>query len=510
VLWTWGAIGVKLKVQSMFIICLSMILFFTFLILVTRPLLMKNAVLLDQVKMENDMEMFENYIETEKEYLNRLSLNWAARDETYEFINNINQNYIERNLLGDAFENFEIAYMFFFDRNNKYIYGKGIEPINWEFKTSIQDLIKVHDYQENAFIVRTTRGLAFVDVEPVFRNNGKGISNGNFVMIRFIDKKFLTSVENELAIDLVKYDQVTRAKPPSYETRIVNDKELQGTLYLSEEKADEYSQFVLQHKREYYLEKSKSINELFVIFFTMILLFIFLIYVLLDHLIVSRVSRLSKQLRSIQKSKDISNRLSHSRKSKDEIYILERTVNEMLFSLEESHDEIKRLAYHDYLTLLPNRYRLQNDFDFFVESSERIAVLFLDLDGFKVINDTYGHAAGNLLLIEVANRLTAIMKNEPGMVSRIGGDEFIVLIRNKDRQELAVIGELITQTISEPYLINEMEMQITTSLGISQLPEDGHTFEELVNHADSAMYKSKRNGKNQTAFYSEQLSPLHN
>jgi diguanylate cyclase (GGDEF)-like protein len=187
----------------------------------------------------------------------------------------------------------------------------------------------------------------------------------------------------------------------------------------------------------------------------------------------------------------------------DEIYILERTVNEMLFSLEESHGEIKRLAYHDYLTALPNRYRLQNDFDSFVQSSERIAILFLDLDGFKDVNDTYGHAAGNLLLKEVANRLTTIMVNESGMVSRIGGDEFIVLIQHRNRQELTELGDLITQSISKPYPINEMELQITTSLGISQLPEDGHTFEELVNHADSAMYDSKRNGKNQTAFYSE-------
>lgn len=493
----------------MFIICLSMILFFTFLMLVTRPLLMKNAVQLDQVGMEMDMEMFENYIETEKDHLNRLSLNWAIRDDTYEFINNVNPKYIGRNLLGDTFENLEIGYIFFFDRNDQYLYGKGIDTIDWAFKQSIHEFIKTHEYQENAFIVRTTRGLAFVDVEPVFRSNGKGISNGNVVMIRFIDKSFLTSLEKELAIDLVKYDQVTRVKRPSYEIRNENDEKLQGTLYLTEAKVGEYSQFTLEHNREYFLEKSKSINELFVTFFIMILLIFFLIYVLLDRLIVSRVTTLSQQLREIQKTKDISNRLSYSRKSKDEIYILERTVNEMLFSLEESHDEIKRLAYHDYLTSLPNRYRLQNDFESFVQSSERIAVLFLDLDGFKAVNDTYGHASGNLILKEVANRLTTIMENESGMVSRIGGDEFIVLIQHKDRQELAEIGDLITQTISEPYHINEVEMQITTSLGISRLPEDGHTFEELVDHADSAMYESKRNGKNQTAFYSKQeSSPL--
>lgn len=166
--WTWGATGMKLKVQSMIIICLSMILFFTFLMLVTRPLLMKNAVQLDQVGMEMDMEMFENYIETEKDHLNRLSLNWAVRDDTYEFINNANQNYIEQNLVDDTFENLEIAYMFFFDKNDQYLFGKGKDTIDWAFKQSIHDLVNTNDYQKNAFIVRTTRGLAFVDVERVF------------------------------------------------------------------------------------------------------------------------------------------------------------------------------------------------------------------------------------------------------------------------------------------------------------------------------------------------------
>jgi sensor domain CHASE-containing protein len=297
VLWTWGATGMKLKVQSMIIICLSMILFFTFLMLVTRPLLMKNAVQLDQVGMEMDMEMFENYIETEKDHLNRLSLNWAVRDDTYEFINNANQNYIEQNLVDDTFENLEIAYMFFFDKNDQYLFGKGKDTIDWAFKQSIHDLVNTNDYQKTVYL-RTTRGLAFVDVERVFRSNGKGVSNGNVVVIRFIDKRFLTSLEKELAIDLVKFDQVTRVKQPSYEIRNANDKKLQGTLYLSEVKTGEYSRFVLEKNREYFLEKSKSINELFAIFFIMIL-FIFLMIYVLYRLIVSCLLIVGN--RSIQK-----------------------------------------------------------------------------------------------------------------------------------------------------------------------------------------------------------------
>ncbi|MFX3674762.1 MAG: diguanylate cyclase domain-containing protein [Paenisporosarcina sp.] len=494
----------KLKVQSMFIIGLSMILFLAFLILVTRPMLIKDAVELDHHSIEMNMKSFKNYINREKDRLNRLSIDWAVWDDTYEFINGESTNYIERNLVSSNFPNLNIAYMLFFDNRTQYVYGKGVKPVDSELKDFIQNLILTNDYQEEAYIVRTPRGLAFVDVEKVFPSNGEGPSNGSFVTIRFIDKKFITLLEKELSINVIGYDHVSRITPPSNEIQTVNNHKLQGSLYLNEVNSGEYSQFVLEHNREYYLQKSAGINNLFITFLIMILLFIAVIYVLLDRLILSRVTTLSMQLRAIQKSKNISNRLSHSRNNKDEIYVLERAVNGMLYSLEESQDEIKRLAYQDFLTSLPNRYRLQHDFDFFVQSSEKIAVLFLDLDGFKGINDSFGHAAGNLLLIEVANRLTTLIDDEAGMVSRIGGDEFIILIQDKDRIELQEFGQLITKTISEPYTVNEMEMQITTSLGISQMPEDGHSFEELVNHADTAMYESKRNGKNQIAFYNNE------
>lgn len=478
-----------------------MILFLAFLMLVTRPMLIKDAVQQDHHGIEMDLNMFKNYIDTEKDRLNRLSIDWAVWDDTYQFVNGKSTNYIERNLASSNFPNLNLAYMLFYDNKNHYVYGKGIDRVDTKLKDYIQNLIVTNDYQEEAFIARTPRGLAFVDVEEVYKSNGEGNSNGNFVAIRFIDETYLSFLENELSLNVIGYNRVSRVNPPPDEIQTVSNEKLHGTLYLNEVKAGEYSQFVLEHNRDYYLQKSADINNLFLTFLIMIFLFIAVLYVLLDRLILSRVTTLSMQLRAIQKSKNISYRLSHSRKSKDEIYVLERAVNEMLYSLEESQDEIKRLAYQDYLTSLPNRYRLQHDYDVFVESSEKIAVLFLDLDGFKGINDSFGHAAGNLLLIEVANRLKSVIDEETGMVSRIGGDEFIILIQNKNRSELEEFGKLITETISEPYLVNDMLMQITTSLGISQMPEDGLTFEELVNHADTAMYESKRNGKNQFAFY---------
>ena len=186
---------------------------------------------------------------------------------------------------------------------------------------------------------------------------------------------------------------------------------------------------------------------------------------------------------------------------RDDRVLLERTTNELLESLEQSHKEIKRLAYHDYLTGLPNRFKLKKDFDDMSNTDNSFALFFLDLDGFKYINDGYGHTVGDMLLQEVASRLTTSIIHENAIISRFGGDEFVILVQQLSYHDLENLGDLLNEVISEPYELNGIIARITTSIGISRMPEDSESFDQLIQHADQAMYDSKRNGKNQFAFY---------
>lgn len=499
----------KLKVQTLLIIGTSMVLFLAFLMLVTRPLLIRDGDHLDRERLELKMDMVHNYFESQKEGLNRISLDWAVWDDTFEYVDGNDRNYVERNLMDATFDNLEIMYMLFYDKNNQYINGSGIEPIDSSMKQTMQTLIDNTKDQELPFLTSTPKGLALIDIEKIYPSNGEGPSNGKMVMIRLIEQPFFETLEMNLSLQLESFTQVTKQSSRLKDIQIISNKQLLGTLYIEEITAGKYIEVSMLQNRDYFLQKLESINNLFITFIVMILMIVLLIYISLDRLIVSRVTTLSGQLRDIQESKDGSTRLGYSRKNKDEIYVLEQTVNDMMQSLEESHDEIKRLAYLDFLTGLPNRFRLQRDFESFAQSSERLGTLFLDLDGFKAINDVYGHAAGDSLLQAVASRLTTLMQDTPGMVARIGGDEFIILVQHQQQEELSSFAQLITEVISEPYEIQGITMHITSSLGISQLPKDGQKFYELLNHADTAMYISKKNGKNQFTFYennSENLS----
>jgi len=162
--------------------------------------------------------------------------------------------------------------------------------------------------------------------------------------------------------------------------------------------------------------------------------------------------------------------------------------------------EIKNLAYHDYLTGLPNRMSLSKKLNHSIFSASKIekilAVIFMDLDDFKMINDTMGHDIGDQLLIEVSKRLVNTLR-ECDTVARIGGDEFIILIEDVEEMDYVnIVSEKILNSFNDPFKFNNQDCFITTSVGVAIYPTDGYSSEELIKNADIAMYKAKKNGKN--------------
>ncbi len=170
--------------------------------------------------------------------------------------------------------------------------------------------------------------------------------------------------------------------------------------------------------------------------------------------------------------------------------------------------KLKQMAYYDKLTDLPNRNLIQKHLKKTLARSKRheysFAVMFIDLDGFKAINDELGHECGDLLLVEVADRLNNAVREED-LTGRLGGDEFIIVFEETNENEVELIAERILTSASKPYMINENEANISPSIGISLFPQDGEDIETLIKNADTAMYFAKNNGKNSFKFYSPDL-----
>jgi diguanylate cyclase (GGDEF)-like protein len=202
----------------------------------------------------------------------------------------------------------------------------------------------------------------------------------------------------------------------------------------------------------------------------------------------------------------------------DFVELLQRLAENVSFALEdferidEKHEAEKRIQYlgtHDGLTGLPNRIMFSQLLDLSIKSAHRNgqkrAILFIDLDRFKTINDTLGHAAGDFMLVEVARRLRSCVR-ESDMVARLGGDEFVVLLDDiADADQAAQVARKLLLSLSPPIVVAGHDCRTTASIGIALYPENGLDEQTLTKNADMAMYFAKDEGKNDFRFYSSKV-----
>ena len=160
-------------------------------------------------------------------------------------------------------------------------------------------------------------------------------------------------------------------------------------------------------------------------------------------------------------------------------------------SLAEANRELAQLALHDTLTRLPNRILLEDRLDQAISKADRegthFALMFMDLDGFKAINDAYGHDVGDRLLVAVTQRLLHLLKGQ-FTLARIGGDEFVLLAEGEGPDDAASLANSLVRAIDSPFTLDPYELVVTLSIGIALYPHDGKTERELMFNADAAMY----------------------
>jgi diguanylate cyclase (GGDEF)-like protein/PAS domain S-box-containing protein len=209
------------------------------------------------------------------------------------------------------------------------------------------------------------------------------------------------------------------------------------------------------------------------------------------------------------------------RRARDEleVRVLERTAelagaNALLegeiVERRQAEARVHHMAYHDSLTGLPNRALLSDRLDRAMlaarRDARRLAVLFIDLDRFKTINDSLGHLTGDHLLKEVANRLCRVVRASD-TVARLGGDEFVVLVPGVHApEECSQVGDKIIEALAAPFPFEGRSLHISPSIGICLYPDDGTDVETLMRHADAAMYHAKANGRNNYQFFTQRMN----
>jgi len=203
-------------------------------------------------------------------------------------------------------------------------------------------------------------------------------------------------------------------------------------------------------------------------------------------------------------------RFEESEKQQKTLASRNTQLQQEILKRQEGERLLAHLAHHDTLTDLPNQLRLQQHLKQALQQAHRhghqVAVLFIDLDRFKNVNDTLGHPVGDELLRATAARLTTVLRNED-LIARLGGDEFIVILERLGiAQDAGLVAEKLLDALSQPFTIHSREVFLTASIGISLYPSHGQDVTEMIMNADAAMYRAKALGRNNFQFYSTELT----
>ncbi|HEU5281932.1 MAG TPA: EAL domain-containing protein [Gammaproteobacteria bacterium] len=341
------------------------------------------------------------------------------------------------------------------------------------------------------------------------------------------------------------------AKTNKHYSEPINDTLLEGYTLIRDINNEPIGMFRMKTPRAIYGTGVRAVNYYLSTFMVLAVIFSLFMLWLLRKLIISRLEKLDHQVAKISETHAIDQRVEAS--GNDELSSVATAINHMLDIIQVSQEQLEhrveertlelqktneqlqeeiterksvereliihkehlvRLAHYDNLTSLPNRVFFNEILNKAISHASRndkvLAILFIDLDRFKTINDALGHTVGDLVLKEMSARFSNLLRSGD-ILARLGGDEFIVLLNDiGDMQQAAAVATKVLTSSSQPVLVESHEFFITASIGISVFPNDGHSLEDLQKNADMAMYKSKRNGGGVFHFYSHEMDTAAN
>ena len=496
-----------------------------------------------------------NIINQKKNTLAVAAADWAVWDDTYDFAVNGNDDYRDENLYEYEFYINDWNYFAIIGPHGDYVYDQWYDLEEDKFVPSYSGLASVieesgilhnsdMDYAISG-IIQVPEGLMLIASHPILTSSYDGPPNGNLVTARFLDDSLIQTFSEQVMLDISlksmegeKLGLITDQSIDSVLIQRINDRELlvQTTLF------DVFNQPIAELEvamdRNTYTVGMNGIRySLYAIMAAGLIASIFIV-LFLEKRIISRIVGLNEEVYEIGQGLLKSKRVK-TQKETDEICLLAKQINIMLDKIEESeidlreshHNleklveertqelvdsnllleseieerkktevEIKKMAYHDHLTGLPNRRMFNERLEqaiFLAKRMERtFGIIFIDIDSFKIVNDTMGHDHGDELLKEIANRLLyATRKSDT--VCRVGGDEFIISVQNlASPEDILIIADKLINCLREPIKLKGQDLFVTASLGISMYPADGEDVVTLIKNADIAMYTAKEKGKN--------------
>lgn len=564
--------SVKLKNKILIAVGLAWALFLCITYVGSRTFLLNSFLDLEQKRADENLGRVDQALDQVNYALSTFTSDWSHWNDLYDYMQGKKPNYVPDNLNMTAFVNSHINLVSYWDKFGKIVVGAAVDtdkqiliafPKGLErYLSSNSKLLKRNSGDVRGYILvepgimliassMVTDGdvlLPPLGVSIFGRNLDQALISKLMETTKVDIKLFLPSQIKTSAFLSTTYKTISSTKSGHF-IKPVDEDNLQGFTIIKDINNMPIGMLQMTTPRSIYQKGLATINYYLISFCFLAIIFSFLMLKLINVMVTRRLEKLDHQLSTISSSNDLGQRVDAE--GSDELSSVSIEINYMLDIIQASQENLERrvqertkelqtinlqlqkeiterktverelvmhkehlirIAHYDSLTSLPNRIYFNEMLDKAIQYSKRhnkmLAILFIDLDRFKNINDALGHTFGDAVLKEVALRFSGIVRSGD-VLARLGGDEFIMLLNNiANPKQATVVAEKILAICVQAIKIDSHELFLNASIGISLYPTDGNSLEDVQKNADMAMYKAKRNGGSNYQFYTPELDTL--
>jgi diguanylate cyclase (GGDEF)-like protein len=501
---------------------------------VSRQILKNSFEKLERFNAQINIQRAQNALNAEIDSLYSINLDWAVWDESYRFMNEINTEFIEENLVPNFFLEQNMSFILFLKPSGALHWGRGYDFKKNEIKRISSDfsafLPKQNFYDsknENTDFrgITTIAGKSYVITShKIFKTNHTGKPNGMLVMGKELSLSLIEKIKYRTSLNLVLYEKKSSDQPFWVKKAFdENGKTISGVIYPSEETIIPYIKlldlkktysFIIsaELERNIYKLGKETVKFFFVSLSLIGLVFSIIIFYLFETKVIIRVKNLGNQVKKLYQ-KDSNTRIV-ALDGCDELSFLANEINKMVKlldsksnSLESMAAKLKNMNTHlyelantDSLTHLANRRNIFENLSTYIAIANRynknFCLCIFDIDDFKSINDNYGHNSGDDVLKDLAKTSSALMRNAD-KIARIGGEEFLILLSDTDINGAVSLCERLRLVIAARTLkFGKNQIKYTCSFGVTAYIKGKDSTDSIFMRADKHLYRAKNKGKN--------------
>jgi diguanylate cyclase (GGDEF)-like protein len=508
----------SLRLRTFLVITATLLALFAVLYSASSAIMMKGFSELEKKEVQRQIARGRQVVNSLLEELGKHALDWATWDDTYEYMENGNEEYVRTNFPATTFVNLDFDFFLYFGTDgclfSGFVHdgnGAVISPSD-EFIALIRknrQMVNVpQDLSRVIGVIRVNDRPILAAAVPILTSEGEGPSRGTLVIGRYLTAERLQKAADSAGLSLVLVppaDIPEILSPEKTELiRAEGEKTISGFFLVTDALGQSVVTFKVNASRWIFGQGRTSQHYLLLNLVASGIVIIVAMLLLVNRLVLARLARINHCVAQIRNSGDLNVRLPV--KGKDELETLAVTINHTLDALQNTQETLRHDALHDPLTGLANRallfQRTQEILDRVgEEASPAFALLLIDFDHFKLINDSYGHLAGDHLLVFTANRLSLYFRKED-VVARLGGDEFAVLLAPvADANEAIGLAKGLLDQLKEPMVWEDQPLYLSASIGVAMGLGRYSQPEQLLRDADTAMYRAKQGGRNGVALF---------